>query len=249
MSDAINAKATKLQIVAEIKRIAVKNGGRPPGIRTFSNETGLSRSSWDGIYWSRWSDALLEAGFAPNQRTPKFEDDAIFEMLVAVFRHYKRRPSVSDMRLFRRTVNPDFPIEAIRSRIGMDKLWGVFRGWINKQPNNFADIVSFLGEPTSTDVKENSSGELGTSIVDGYVYLLKSGDHYKIGRSDEIERRVKEVRTQMPESLVLTHTIRTDDPSGIERYWHDRFQHRRANGEWFRLSRWDVLAFKRRKFQ
>ena len=205
-------------------------------MRTFTNETGWSRSSWDGIYWSKWSDALLEAGFAPNQRTKKFEDGVIFELLVAVCRHYKRRPSVCDMRLFRRTVNPDFPIESIRSRIGVDKLWVSFSKLAKQAANNFADIFAFLGEPTSTEAKEDFGAELGTSATDGYVYLSKSGDHYKIGRSDEIERRVKEVRTQMPESLVLTNTIRTDDPSGIERYWHERFQHQRANGEWFKLS-------------
>lgn len=245
----MNTKITKQQIVAEIRRIAAKNDGRPPGIRGFSNETGLSRSSWEGMYWSKWSDALSEAGFAPNKRNPKFEDDAIFEMLVTVCRHYGRRPSVADMRLFRRTVSPEFPIESIRGRIGVDKLWAAFRNWLDKQPSNFDDVIILLGEPVSAEVEESFGAELGMSTADGYVYLLKSGDHYKIGRSDDIERRVKEVRTQMPESLVLTHTIRTDDPSGIERYWHERFQNQRANGEWFKLSRAEVLAFKRRKFQ
>ena len=55
------------------------------------------------------------------------------------------------------------------------------------------------------------------------MYPMKSGRYYKIGRIDAIGRRDSEIKTQMLEELKVIHHISTDDPSGIEAYWHKRF--------------------------
>jgi hypothetical protein len=57
-----------------------------------------------------------------------------------------------------------------------------------------------------------------------------------------------ELAIQLPEKSRLVHQIRTDDPSGIEEYWHKRFSDKHKNGEWFDLSSSDVKTFTRRKF-
>lgn len=94
------------------------------------------------------------------------------------------------------------------------------------------------------DTSEEENIDSADSKV-GEVYLFKSGRYYKIGKTIDTVRRGNELRIQLPEKCVLIHSIKTDDPSGIEAYWHRRFESKRMQGEWFDLSSADVKAFKR----
>ncbi|MFO0823660.1 MAG: GIY-YIG nuclease family protein [Gemmataceae bacterium] len=82
----------------------------------------------------------------------------------------------------------------------------------------------------------------------GYVYLIKMGRYHKIGMTNSVGRREYELNLQLPERAELVHVIATDDPAGIEAYWHNRFKDKNTNGEWFTLDAADIAAFKRRKF-
>ena len=88
----------------------------------------------------------------------------------------------------------------------------------------------------------------------GYVYLMKyggSGSVYKIGLSDNVSRRHAQLNMMAPQDVRVIHTIPTDDPSGIETYWLNRFESKRLEGkkELFRLAAEDVAAFRSRKYQ
>jgi hypothetical protein len=230
------------RILAEIKRIADANGGQSPGMGLFETETGVRRQDWLGKYWARWSDAILEAGFQPQERAQKTKPEIVFLKLLDACRYFKKFPTKAELQLFR-NVDPDFPWYTTLLSNFSDKseMQREFRKWVSER-SELLDVLAMLPESTVNDAKANCTKE-------GFVYLIKSGANYKIGRGDELEKRVKQIRTALPDASTLEHSIRTDDPQGIESYWHRRFADKRANGEWFKLTTQDVSAFKKRKFQ
>lgn len=233
------------QILGEIRRLANTSGGRSPGRRVFERETGIRESEWRGIYWARWGDALTEAGLSPNEKQGRTDTDHLLESLAVAFRHYGRVPTWMDLRLYR-TVDPTFPYHSTIANHFRTKaeLLTALRTWLSVN-DGYCDVAAMI----PAELPGALPRQTDANVQEGFVYLVRSGTHFKIGRSEELERRIKEIRVALPETADLVHAIRTDDPAGIEAYWHRRFANRRANGEWFTLSPADVRAFKRRKYQ
>ena len=242
----MNSDAMRERILGEIKHIAVNNGGKPPGKVAFARATGITEYQWSGVLWSRWSEALKEAGYSPNILQHRFDTNIILEKIVEACRHYGRMPTIAEFKLSRLR-DPTFPSKgAIAGHFSTKaELLNALSQFV-LQNEDFCDVKAMLPNHTPKFVLKTNSKFIKQ---DSFVYLIKSGVHYKVGRSDELERRIKEIRLALPEAASLAHVIRTDDAPGIEAYWHRRFADRRANGEWFKLTLSDVTAFKRRKFQ
>lgn len=78
---------------------------------------------------------------------------------------------------------------------------------------------------------------------DGWVYLLKVGKFYKIGKTIDLKSRMTQLKIQLPQKPDVVHTIQTNDIHWLERHWHHHFAAKRANGEWFGLKPDDVVEF------
>ncbi len=85
---------TKEHILSEIKRTANENGGIPLGIDRFREATGIRREDWYGIFWTKWSDAQIEAGLEPNRfSTPSFDEEWMLQKTIDYIREIGHFPT------------------------------------------------------------------------------------------------------------------------------------------------------------
>jgi Meiotically Up-regulated Gene 113 (MUG113) protein len=234
---------TKAHILQEIKRTAEANRGVPLGMGRFRSETGIKQSDWFGVYWARWSEAIVEAGLTPNQLQGAYDKTELLDKYVALVRELGRLPAKGDLRLKAR-VDADFPSDGTFGT--KPELIKQLVEYCQDRPGH-EDVIR-LCEAYSSRKQELPDETSPQAVAVGFVYLTKSGRFYKIGKTNAVGRRERELALQLPEKSTTVHVIRTDDPTGIEAYWHKRFEVKWKNGEWFDLSAADVSAFKRRKF-
>ncbi|HEV2207918.1 MAG TPA: GIY-YIG nuclease family protein [Verrucomicrobiae bacterium] len=237
---------TKHHILSEIKRTAQANGGIPLGRLKFFTQTGIKQSDWRGVHWVRWNDAILEAGFTPNQKTTAYDDEWLIAKLVSFGRELGHFPVSAELRLKARTTE-HFPSDNTFRRLGSKAQILQKAALYCRAHEGFDDVLAMCGAPHVSTDSAIPEAEPDPEQP-GFVYLLKSGRFYKIGRSNACGRRERELSLQLPEKARLLHEIRTDDPVGIEDYWHRRFEKQRKNGEWFDLNPAAVAAFRRRRF-
>lgn len=68
-----------------------------------------------------------------------------------------------------------------------------------------------------------------------YVYLVKCGKLYKIGKAINVGQRLKELSTGSAYPLFIKHTIQSLAAQRLEHWLHQRFRPWRVRGEWFEL--------------
>lgn len=232
---------TKEDILKEIKRTAKENGGKPLGVKAFRRATDIS-AFYISKYWARYSDALEEAGYAPNKPWTRFSDELLIKKTIEKIRQYGRYPTLGEL-FVEFNKGDDFPFHIFKKR-KQDYIVELLVSYCNEN-KGYEDILEACKPIIDKLKKRKAPEDLDTISPVGEVYLIKSGHFYKIGKTKDTIRRGKELRIQLPERMTLIHTIKTDDPAGIEAYWHKRFEDKRKQGEWFDLNSSDVKAFRR----
>ncbi|HLZ41701.1 MAG TPA: GIY-YIG nuclease family protein [Candidatus Sulfotelmatobacter sp.] len=221
---------TKQHIIDEIRRTAKDNGGVPLGVGRFLKETGIRESDWRGRFWVRWSDAVREAGLEPNQKQGAIDDNVLLDKLIALIRELGHFPVAAEIRL-KDAQDPTFPNLKTFARFGLKhELVARVRAY-SESKAGYDDVVAMCTAITVQGNGRPANEVKGAEPAFGFVYLMKSGKHYKIGRSNAVGRREYELGILLPDPPSTVHKIKTDDPVGIEAYWHGRFAAKRKGGE------------------
>lgn len=252
------------KLIDEIRRLE-RDGEAPnwSGFKAAIDER-ITWSDLNRLGYDNWGDAQEAAGYsrsaASNFKT-RIADDALIRCIIDLMRdpdvrarrkdgiplqaHFDRRAR-ADRQAGR---NPAFPNFSTFSNLGRSQLERFARVLeFCKRHDGYRDIMATIRAwPQFQRWREEGAESAAERPVDGYVYLAKTGRYYKIGYTNCVVRRLKEIKLELPEKLQEIHHIRTDDPSGIEAYWKNRFKSKITNGEWFKLDADDVRAFRRRK--
>jgi hypothetical protein len=194
---------------------------------------------------------LKEAGFSENKLNTAHDKTFLITCLAELTRTIGRFPTSVDLRLARRRDNT-FPSHNSFGNLGPQSARIVLVRTFAAEHEEYCDILELLPRPEDAAEFRNQDEAENTNTNGGFVYMgmlkIDGKKRYKIGKTNLVERRSTELSLQLPEKLELVHYIRTDDISGIEKYWHNRFADKNTNAEWFNLSNEDIRAFKLRRF-
>ena len=77
----------------------------------------------------------------------------------------------------------------------------------------------------------------------GYIYVIKMGDNYKIGKSKKPKERLIEF-TKMPQAMKKILCVKVKDYDDAEKHLHDKYVSKHVRGEWYLLAREDIRDIK-----
>ena len=122
---------------------------------------------------------------------------------------------------------------------------------INFTEKNHKEIADLyiVKEEDEKEALNNFSLNANFGIVPKYLYLMKLQNHdlYKIGITNDIKKRQKQLQTGNPFFINYIFVVEADlndyfgrEINYLEKFLHKNFEEQRVHREWFKLSKIDV---------
>lgn len=80
--------------------------------------------------------------------------------------------------------------------------------------------------------------------VKRYIYCIKCGNYYKIGKAKKLNNRIKTHQTSNPNKIELIFEELVSNCNEVEKEIHEIFVNKRYKGEWFKLDKDDLIILK-----
>jgi len=80
--------------------------------------------------------------------------------------------------------------------------------------------------------------------IEWYIYIIKSWQYYKIWKTINIKNRISKYITENPNKIELIYSFKTKNYSKIEEELHKKFENKKHNREWFKLTKNDLKFIK-----
>ena len=232
-----------------VRHLADRNEGKV-SFRSFIHEAGISEHALRRAPWfPGWNAFLEELGHGTNAFSkPSISDEDVASSVAKLILQFERWPTEDQFARAKKLDNTIPDVSVIRKSKRSGNLLAILSRYQLGNPRY--ETVRSIASDEMKKRHQDPAGPTEVARVRGYVYMLESRRRYKIGHTNSPTRRHREVSVNVPDPTKLVHTIETDDPRGIEGYWHTRFCTKRITGtEWFNLDADDVRAFKRRDYQ
>lgn len=110
---------------------------------------------------------------------------------------------------------------------------------IRRQVDRFYEATAFEDiDRYNFDISNKVQGASAVEEGAGYIYLLRSDNgYYKIGKTVDIDKRVKEITREYPVFIQRIHYFKTGQMTKVESFLHKLFSEFKLQGEWFRLQK------------
>lgn len=247
---------TKEEIIKAVQDWSRINYNLTPSEKIIREELKIPRWEWNA-FWIRVTDLQREAGLQPQDfHNLKYTKEDLCDIFIKAIREEGKLPSRAYLD-FKHKQDSKFPSSGtFYDRLGQHKNGKLAISILEyiKEKQGYEDVITMCN--ALLEKKDNAELENSSAVNSvGYVYLLKTkllkSAAYKIGKTRDIESRMRQLRQQSNDNQLL-HKIKTDDIDGVESYWHLRFSIKRLyphkpKDEWFKLSSSDIAAFKRWK--
>ncbi len=77
------------------------------------------------------------------------------------------------------------------------------------------------------------------------IYIFKANKYYKIGKCNNVKRRVKQLQTGCMFDIEILDYFEVTDATKTEKELHEKYKHKQIKGEWFKLTKKDVMDIRK----